>query len=156
MAWSYSGTPTTAIAKDQVRFLIQDTDVNDQLFSDEEIIYLINLEGSALKAAAKAAETLAMKFARKCDEAVGQVRISFSQKSKQYAALAKDLARDASIKEAIPFAGGLDISQKQTQRDDDDRVQPFFRRETHDFLRNETDRSVGRVIDEAIQEEEDS
>ena len=37
MAWTYS-TALTA-DKDKVRFLIQDTDTDDQLLADEEIAY---------------------------------------------------------------------------------------------------------------------
>lgn len=155
MTWSYSGTPSEENPKDQVRFLTQDTVEDDQLLSDEEITFLLGLEGGPLKASVKAAETIAAKFARKCDEAVGQVKISFSQKFDQYIKLAKALKRHSDIKGAIPFSGGLDISQKDTQRDDDDRVEPFFRRELHDFRPRETDRSVGRVISEGVQEEEE-
>jgi len=131
MAWSYSGNPSAENPKDQVRFFTQDTDQSDQLLQDEEINFLLTLEGGPLKAAVKAAETIAGKFARKCDEKVGQVSVSFSQKSKQYFELAAKLKRHSDIKGACPFAGGLDISQKDTQRDNDDRVQPDFRRTTH-------------------------
>lgn len=155
MTWSYSGKPDSTNEKDQVRFLIQDTDQTDQLLQDEEIEFLITLEGGPLKAAAKAAETLAAKFARKCDETVGPVKIMFSQKNKMYMELCEKLKRHSNIKEACPFAGGLSISDKETAREDDDRVQPIFRRETHDFRKKESDRSVGREITEAVQEEED-
>lgn len=40
MAWSYSGNPG-ASNLDEVRFLIQDTDTDDQLLSDAEINYLL-------------------------------------------------------------------------------------------------------------------
>ena len=40
MTFTYSGDPG-ASALDEVRFLIQDTDTNDQLLSNEEIEYLL-------------------------------------------------------------------------------------------------------------------
>ena len=40
MTFTYSGNPG-ASALDEVRFLIQDTDTNDQLLSNEEIEYLL-------------------------------------------------------------------------------------------------------------------
>ncbi len=152
MAWTYSGDPSQD-DKDQVRFLIQDTNTKDQLFQDDEIRFLITLEGNALKAATKAAQTLAMKFARFCDESVGQVRVTFSQKSKQYRDLAKDLKKHAAIKNACPFMGALTESQKDIQEEDRDLVQPEFRKDTNDF--RDTRRNEGRVITEAIQEEDD-
>lgn len=142
MAWSYSGNPGSN-DKDQVRFLVQDTVSTDQLLSDNEIRFLLTLEGGPLKAAAKAAETIAAKFARKCDEAVGQVKISFSQKSKQYFELADKLKRSSSIKQAIPFSGALDISQKEIQRDDSNRVDPIFRRDLHDIHKREDNKKDG-------------
>lgn len=155
MTWSYSGKPSEENPKDQVRFLVQDTIQDDQLLSDEEINFLLTLEGGPLKAAVKAAETIGGQFARKCDESVGQVKLSLSQKSKQFFELAAKLKRHSDIKSAVPFSGALDISQKDSQRDDDDRVEPIFRRELHDFRRKETDRSTGRVTSEGVQEEEE-
>ena len=40
MSWEYQGP--SASDKDEVRFLIGDTDVEDQLLSDEEIQYLVD------------------------------------------------------------------------------------------------------------------
>ena len=42
MTWSYSGNPG-ASDLDHIRFLIQDTDTTDQLFSNEELTYLFNV-----------------------------------------------------------------------------------------------------------------
>ena len=38
MTWTYSGDPATN-ARDSIRFLVGDTDTNDQLVSDEEIAW---------------------------------------------------------------------------------------------------------------------
>ncbi len=140
MAWSYSGKPEASNPKDQVRFLVQDTDQTDQLLSDEEITFLLDLEGGALKAATKAAETIAAKFARKCDESVGQVKVSFSQKFKQYSELAAKLKTSANIKQALPFAGGLEVTQKEILEEDQNRVQPAFTKELHDFHRTQDEK----------------
>jgi len=139
MTWSYSGDPSNSDL-DQVRFLVQDTQESDQLLQDEEITFLLTLEGAPLKAASKAAETIGGMFARKCDEKVGTVSQAFSQKSSQYFELSKRLKRHSDVKQAETFAGGLDITQKETQEDNENRVQPDFTKELHDFDRDRDDR----------------
>lgn len=133
MAWSYSGNPQSS-AKDQVRFLIQDTDSKDQQLTDEEIAFLIELEGSSLKAAIKAVETLYARFARYTDESVGQVRVSWSQRADQYRKLADSLKRHAFVRLAAPYAGGISRADKETREMNDDRVEPIFTRQLHDIL----------------------
>jgi len=132
MTWSYSGDPSKT-AKDQVRFLIQDTVETDQLLSNEEIDFLNTQEGSTTKAAARGAEILAAQFARFCDEAVGAVRISFSQKFDHYTKLAKTLKRRSALNNICPFAGALSKAQKETERLNEDRVEPVFTRDKFDF-----------------------
>ena len=153
MTWSYSGDPRKNDA-DQVRFLIQDTDKDDQLIQNEEIKFLLELEGSPLKAAAKSAEIIWAKFARLVDERVGRVSKSFSQRAKHYKDLMKQLRRSAAIKEALPFAGALKESQKDVLEEDNDRVQPSFTRELHDFVRQPNE-DQGRAVTAAMQEETD-
>ncbi len=47
MAWTYGGDPS-ANARDAIRFLIGDTDTNDQLLNDAEIAWINNqVTGSA-------------------------------------------------------------------------------------------------------------
>lgn len=144
MAWSYSGKPTEDNPKDQVRFLIQDTEESDQLFQDEEIDFLLELEGGPLKAATKGAQTLAAKFARCVDETVGKVKATFSQRYKHYSDLAKQLKQHSDIRIPLPFAGALRISQKDVQERDNDRVPPAFSTETHEFSRTR-DQVDGRI-----------
>ena len=145
MTWSYSGDPSKN-ARDQVRFLIQDTQETDQFLSDAEIDYLLTAEGNTRTAAARAAEIIGGQFARKCDESVGQVRISFSQKSKQYWELALRLKRDAAIKGACPFAGGISRADKETRRSDENRVRPDFIKSLHDIHNHEIDHGTNNIL----------
>lgn len=126
MTWTYTGNPA-ASPKDAVRFRVGDTDFDDQLLQDEEILYLLGTEATVIQAAARAADGIAARFSRLSDKAVGDLRISFSQKSAQYRQLAMDLRSEAGISMAIPFAGGISRSQKETQEADADRVQPSFK-----------------------------
>lgn len=123
MSFSYNSDLGTD--RDRVRFLVQDTDANDQLLQDEEIAWLLTEEGSVRAAAIIAAETVAGKFARQADSAVGDLSISYSQKQAQYAALAARLRRTASLS-AVPLVGGISVSRKQTVEEDTDRVEPAF------------------------------
>lgn len=129
MSWSYSGNPKSS-ARDELRFLIGDTDTCDQLLQDEELTYLLDQTGSALSAAIRAAENLAAKFSRMVDESVGRISIKLSQRAEQYRALAADLRRRATT-EASPYAGGISIVDRDRQDADTDRAPPAYRRDTH-------------------------
>jgi hypothetical protein len=45
MSWTYNGDPSSSEIE-EIRFLIADTDVNNQLMQDEEIQYLIDTYGT--------------------------------------------------------------------------------------------------------------
>lgn len=129
MTWSYTGDPNKSDL-DKIRFIVGDTDKNDQLLTDEEIQYLIDNESDANMAAFTASETIAAKFSRLADESVGQVSVSYSQKAEHYWKLAKTLKLKAN-KLAVPYAGGISQSDKTNVENDTDRVEPFFNRELH-------------------------
>jgi len=78
MTWTYSGNPASS-TRDEVRFLIQDTDTNDQLLSNEELDYLItSYAGDAYAAAIAAVIALIAKAARAVEEtkSVGDLSLS--------------------------------------------------------------------------------
>ena len=126
MAWSYSGDPTVS-TKDEVRFLIGDTDTTDQQFQDTEITYAITTYDTALGAAVYCCLALAAKYARYVDKAVGDLRISFSQRVKQYRDLAAKYQAEAGSSDVQIYAGGQSVSDKQTEELDTDRVNPSFK-----------------------------
>lgn len=124
--WTYSGNPANS-AKDQTRFLIGDTNESDQLLSDQEIEWLLSqYNNTPINAAIRATESIIGKFSRLADEAVGQVRINFSQKAKAYAITLNMLVNRLAKEDASPFAGGISIAQKQSQVLNNDRVRPDF------------------------------
>lgn len=126
IAWSYSGDPSLS-KKDELRFLIGDVDGQDPLMSDGEINYLLlQCNQNALLAAIKGCDLVAMKFARLADESVGQVRISYSQKYQAYLKMKDALRQRQAIDDCMPYAGGISESDKQTRRDNEDRVVPVF------------------------------
>ncbi len=131
MTWSYSGNPS-ANSKDQVRFLTGDTDTTDQLLQDEEISWLLGQEPSPLAAAVRALEALAARFARQVDKAVGDLRLSLSQKAQAFAARAAELRLRLALASA-PYAGGLSEAEKAAAEGEADLVQPAFKRGMHDY-----------------------
>jgi hypothetical protein len=132
MAWTYDGNPSSS-DKNEVRFLIGDTDPLDPLLQDEEIEFLIADEGSARKAAPVAAEAISAKFSRMADEKVGQVEKDFSQLAEAYRKLAADLRRRFALRAlAKPYAGGISKADKAIDESSDDRVHPAFERDMHE------------------------
>lgn len=115
MAWTYSGNPASS-SRDEIRFLIGDTDSTSQQLSDEEIDYLAttNPDRGALypnlAAASSAAGALAARYAKLIDKTVGSLSLSYSQKFDHYTALATRLATEAagpsSRQPGVPVLGG--------------------------------------------------
>ncbi len=80
MAWTYSGNPG-ASSLDLIRFLIQDTDSTEQLFSNEELTYLNTTYGDPYSAAIAAVTSLIAKGSRIQEESKTVGDLSLSVKS---------------------------------------------------------------------------
>lgn len=97
MTWTYSGNPG-ASTLDEVRFLIQDTDTNDQLLQDEELNYLITSYGDPYSAAVAAVSALIGRLASLQSESkkVGDVSLTrvYGMQVAKYEALIKYLERE--------------------------------------------------------------
>lgn len=131
MTWTYSGNPSSS-NRDLVRFLIHDTDTTAQLLTDEEIAGLLTIEGSARGAAILAASSLSARFGRKASMSVGDLSINYGSISSFYGSLVASLRRELVCSSARPYAGGQSIADKDTKEEDDDRVNPSFKRNMHD------------------------
>lgn len=130
--WSYSGNPG-ANAKDQTRYLIGDTDECAQLLTNEEIEWVLSQYNNApLNAAIRCCETIMAKVTRLVDESVGQVKVSYSQRVKAFAALRDMLVNRLATEDAAPFAGGITYSQMQTVASNTNRVRPDFTKQMMD------------------------
>ena len=126
MTWTYSGDPASS-NKDAVRFLVGDTVETDKLVQDEEIDFALANEGGVTNAAVAICRAVAAKFSRQADKTVGKLSISLSQKAAAYHALADKIEQKAS-RLAIPYAGGLVVSERESLLTDTSAVQPIFRR----------------------------
>ena len=97
MTWTYSGNPGSSLL-DEVRFLIQDTDTNDQQLSNEELTYLITAYGDPYSAAVAAVSALIGRLASLSSESkkVGDLSLTrvFGMQVAKYEALIKYLERE--------------------------------------------------------------
>jgi hypothetical protein len=80
MTWTYSGDPG-ASTLDEVRFLIQDTDTNDQLLQNEELNYLIDSYGDPYSSAIAAVVALIGSAARSQEESKKVGDLSLTRKA---------------------------------------------------------------------------
>jgi len=140
VTWTYSGNPG-ASDRDLVRFLIGDTDTNDQQLTNAEIDYLITEQGSANRAALEAARGLLAKYSRTCDQKTSKVDTKYSQRRAGYAAMVSRLQLRLG---PVPYAGGISEGDKDIDEGDSDRVDPAFKvgMMEHDGTNTETQDDV--------------
>jgi len=126
MTWSYQDTMPRDI--DKVRFYVGDTDVNDQLLSDQEITFALSEAGGNVRRAASLCATRkAAEFSKLTDLKEGQLSISYSQRSKQMLTIAEAIIdTSVTLDPAIPFAGAVFIADKQSVEGDTTLVEPSF------------------------------
>lgn len=148
MTWTYSGDPATN-ARDSIRFLVGDTDTNDQLVTDEEIAWTNNqVTGSdtattdLYTVAYRVMLAIASKFSRLANQAIGDMRVDLSQKADNARTQAEQLRILAGRENLVPvpYAGGISVSDKDIDRANPDRVDPFF---TTAQFANTTDYGAG-------------
>ena len=127
MSWTYSENPASS-KKDQVRFLIGDTDSKDPLLSNEEITYILSLYNNApMNAAIRCCETIVSKFSRLADETVGQVSVKYSQIAQTFMKTTMPMLRARlAMEDSSIYAGGISNVDKQNNIQDRDRVRPDF------------------------------
>jgi hypothetical protein len=111
----------------QVRLIIGDVVATDPQMQDEEINWFLTMRSSVWGAAAECCATLAAKFGRSVDQAVGTAKISFSQMAKAYTGKAAFFnAKAAMMGSGLPYAGGLSAADMINALNNDDRVAPSF------------------------------
>ncbi len=130
MAWTYGGDPSASTLA-AVRFLIGDTDTNDQQLQDAEITFAITATSDQYGAALFCANSLAAKYSRMADTQIESVRVSASQQYDHYRAMIVDLkamaetfATGAGI--GTPWVGGVSISDIDSNRENTDRPASAF------------------------------
>ena len=134
MTWSYSGDPANS-TNDAVRFLIGDTDTNDQLISNEEIAYIVTQQGSVNRSASECCRAIAAKFARNMSRSIGALQADFAAKHRQYLAMADSLLTKEETAPVSPFISGYEKDKKQAREDDTNRERIFGRKGVMDNKR---------------------
>lgn len=112
MSWTYSADPSSS-PKDAVRWLVGDTDPDDQLVQDEEINWnLTQYGGEIYRAASDTAYNISAFFVREAQstsKSVGGLSISksFGDKAQRFERLAKDLLiKSRRVSPPVPNADG--------------------------------------------------
>ena len=131
MTWSYSVATIATTPKDQVRRMIGDVIQTDQQIADEEIAFAITQRSSVYGAAADCCRFIAAQYSRKVDVvtqgAGGMLKTNYSAQATAYKAMAANFESIAvSRGGAMPYAGGISVSDKQSNEGDSDRVAPQF------------------------------
>lgn len=110
MAWTYSGDPKTS-KRDEVRFLLGDTDEKSPILSDEEIDFLLEQNGDkALRAAIAGCNRIIAKYAQLVDYTIGPESVKNSQKLLNWRRLLATLKADLSSNAAPIWTGSTDAS----------------------------------------------
>lgn len=129
--WTYVDTLVTV--RDQLRFLVGDNDPADQLVSDGEVAWASSQDANIYLAAVTLCQAIAAKFARQADTAIGDVKVSLSQRAIAYKARAAELMIAAAQSvPGIPYAGGISVGDKTGNEQDSDRLVPSFTRRAGD------------------------
>lgn len=111
MGWSYSGDPASS-TRDAVRFLIQDTDAERPLLSNEDIDYVMATwmpkYASVFLSAAQCCEVIAGSFAREVSVSADGVNVAVSELQDKYNALAESLRDQWKLEQAgLPIVTGV-------------------------------------------------
>jgi hypothetical protein len=132
MTWTYNLTTIATSSMTQVRRLIGDVIATDQQIADEEINFSLTQRSSIYGAAADACRYIAAQYSRKADVIVqspqgGALKTNYSQQAKSYLAMAAQF-ENASVSRggALPYAGGIGVTDKQNAEADTDRVAPQY------------------------------
>lgn len=92
--WTYSGDPASS-ERDEVRFLVQDTDVTFPILMDAELDYLLGVwmprVDSTIYVAAVAAEVISRKFAGVVNVSADGVSVNTADLSERYHVIASRL-----------------------------------------------------------------
>ena len=117
-----------------VRFLVGDTDKEDLLLTNEQILFALNQTGDDVYAAAAiCARAIAGKYSRQVDTRFESVASDYSQRAENYYKLARRLERESKKYGkrglGIPAAGGLTYSDMELADKNIDRVKPKFKQD---------------------------
>ena len=138
MAWSYDatdlGTDDAVGRLHAVRFLIGDTDINDQQVQNEEIAFALNETSDSIYSAGSfICKTIAAKYSRRVDtELDGALKASYGDLSKKYTKLSDNIESQGKKSDGGSLGikvGGVNKTTIDTVREDTNRPTPSFYRD---------------------------
>lgn len=104
MSWNYSGDPSVS-PKDNVRFIIGDTEEDIPQVTDEEIEFALNnTESDVSRASILCVKNLVAKYAKAVDYKIGPESVSAGDRYTHYTSLLNKLEKDISQVGAAPSA----------------------------------------------------
>lgn len=134
MTATYDPTLLATDTTYQVRLLAGDTDSTKFILTDEEIDFFLSENSNIYFAAARCLESMGAKYAGLVDKQVGDLRIRYSEKSKQYIAQAKEMwSRVGRSSFATFYVGGMLVSEQESDKEDTSLVQPEFTKDMMDY-----------------------
>lgn len=151
MSFTYHDNPKGR-TEDAVRFELGDTQEDNYLISDAEIEYALDAESdNVLLAAARLAEGLAARFARRENVRYSGFTTEHGSLQAHFNKLAKDLRQRVATSSDFIIINMLSVTQHKANRDDNSIVQPAFRRGLFSREKATYDSSVG-VVDDVEEE----
>ena len=125
--WTYSGSPA-ASPLDEVRFLAKDTKQTDASPTDDEVLYLLDLNGGNTRlTAADVADRISAEYGSRASISIDGLSLSYTEKATAAAGLATQLRAEARRRAqllAVPFFGGTGPTYTGTTETDRERVWP--------------------------------
>lgn len=135
MPWSYD--PSLPTSRDKLRLLVQDTDTNDQLLTDEELDFLLTENASNIyRAGSEAARTIAIKLGSRPSVRLAKAGIDADEQFEHYMRLSEKLASSSTSVSGSGFApqifaGGISVADIDSRRADTDRPTSGFTTDLH-------------------------
>jgi hypothetical protein len=134
MAFTYEASLASS-KKDQVRFLVGDTDPDEFFLHDDEITWLLTIwegKGTVFYVASMAAESIAARFAREVTTSSDSQTVSTSELQQKYLDLAARLMRmhETLLTDGVVDMGGVTAGEQP----DPTVTSPAFGTGMHDFV----------------------
>ena len=128
MAGTYSSSG--ASDKDWMRWRVADISTSDGIRQDAEYVAALGEYGSKQEAALRMAQSIYAEFSKLAtDSKMGQLSFAYSKRAEFYHKLIAELQQEAAMGVGVsPWFGATSKTDKQTQEDNTDRVEPSFAR----------------------------
>ena len=132
MSYTFTNNPAGS-NRDLLRTLLKDTSSGSAKFSDEALDWFLANSANVWYAAAEAADGLAAHLVSGGgSKQVGDLRIDYAGGAAGWRSAAQRW-RIRGNRDAKPFAGGVTVSDKDTEKADTNRAAPAFSVGMHDY-----------------------